>query len=957
MGPEAVFVADLYETFWATGADYLTVSGPISLGGAALDFNTPLIFPGQMHTILRNEGPEPVHGIFAGLPEGTTFLRTQVAYRITYRGGTSGRDVVVRVLAATDTNLHTALTPVPFGTPVIITAGVRSYALGVATGAIELFDGLTSLGTRNIESTSGLATFTLYGLAPGTHVFTARYPGDGPFGPNTSSHQLIQGVDPAAVPTVTTLSAPLTTLPCGEPLLLSALVQVPGIIPPGAVTFYDGATVLGNVILDRTGKATLETVLPCGTHLLHASYPASYLFQGSTSNTLTATWSLIPTRTTLRATPSTAKEGAALALLATVDPDQGTAAGTVRFVDGSTVLGTATVLADQTALMNVATLAAGEHQITAVYEGTPRLAASTSTQVAVHIEAASRECPPPVIVVPPADATLSADGTASFSVVTGASPAESIQWFLGSWPDASHPVGNTATTKVENAGSATAVWVQVTNPCANVHASARLLPYVPPVVSTVTMLTAPVTALHSGDSLLLTALVQAPALMPAGTVTFHDGATSLGTVPLDGKGKAMLETVRPGGAHLLQATYDGAPGFQPSTSNTLTATWEMPVECSLPVIVVSPVDATLSAEGTASFSVVTGGSPGEAIQWFLGSWPEASHPVGNTATTKVENAGSATAVWVQVTNPCGTVHASARLLPYVAPVVSTITTLTAPTTALRSGDTLLLTALVQAPSLIPAGTVTFHDGATPLGTVTLDGAGKATLETVRPGGAHLLQATYDGVPGFRPSTSNTVSATWELLIVTRTTLHATPGAAKEGSPVTLVATVLPDRGAAEGTVRFVDGSRVLGIAPVLADGAALLELKTLPAGDHWITAFYEGNEQMMASSSASVSVHIEAERQDCLPLILVPPADAMTAANGTATLTVITNASPGESIEWFLGVYPDASHPLGTAATTKLENLRLATDVWVQVTNPCGSAHASVHLAPYVPPRQRATRH
>jgi hypothetical protein len=58
---------------------------------------------------------------------------------------------------------------------------------------------------------------------------------------------------------------------------------------------------------------------------------------------------------------------------------------------------------------------------------------------------------------------------------------------------------------------------------------------------------------------------------PSGTVNFFDGATLLGSAPLDGSGLASFSVSSlTTGSHAITAVYSGAPNFQTSTSAPLT---------------------------------------------------------------------------------------------------------------------------------------------------------------------------------------------------------------------------------------------------------------------------------------------------------------------------------------------------------------------------------------------------
>jgi hypothetical protein len=73
-----------------------------------------------------------------------------------------------------------------------------------------------------------------------------------------------------------------------------------------------------------------------------------------------------------------------------------------------------------------------------------------------------------------------------------------------------------------------------------------------------------------GSPVVLTASVQSPASVPTGPVEFLDGATILGTDPLDSKGVATLNISALGpGAHTIDARYIGDSNFKAVTSANL----------------------------------------------------------------------------------------------------------------------------------------------------------------------------------------------------------------------------------------------------------------------------------------------------------------------------------------------------------------------------------------------------
>src|SRR5208283_3102892 len=91
--------------------------------------------------------------------------------------------------------------------------------------------------------------------------------------------------------------------------------------------------------------------------------------------------------------------------------------------------------------------------------------------------------------------------------------------------------------------------------------------------------------------------------------------------------------------------------------------------------------------------------------------------------------------------------------------VATTTTLTSSTNPSLFGQSVTFTATV-APSSgsgTPTGSVTFYDGSTALGTVTLSSK-KASLKTTSvPVGSQPITAVYSGDPNYAPSTSTVLT--------------------------------------------------------------------------------------------------------------------------------------------------------------------------------------------------------
>ena len=141
--------------------------------------------------------------------------------------------------------------------------------------------------------------------------------------------------------------------------------------PTGTVTFKDGAATLGTATL-AGGSATFTTsALAAAIHSIAAVYAGDTNFTASTSPTLKQSVMRDGTTTTVASTANPAVFGQTVTIVATVKaktPGSGTPTGTVTFKDGTTTLGTRT-LSSGRATFTSASLALGNHSITAVYTG------------------------------------------------------------------------------------------------------------------------------------------------------------------------------------------------------------------------------------------------------------------------------------------------------------------------------------------------------------------------------------------------------------------------------------------------------------------------------------------------------------------------------------------------------------------------------------------------------------
>jgi hypothetical protein len=202
-------------------------------------------------------------------------------------------------------------------------------------------------------------------------------------------------------------------------------------------------------------------------------------------------------------------------------------------------------------------------------------------------------------------------------------------------------------------------------------------------------------------------------------------------------------------------------------------------------------------------------------------------------------------------------------VPVKANGSGTTTTLSDPPPATPFGNPVDLTAKVTANSGTPTGTVEFFDGATSLGTETLQaGIAVKSIFTLGPG-SHIITATYNGDGYYTVSTSNSIFVN-VMFKASLTTLTVAPELSTSGQLVTLTAVVTPDSPGnvtPSGVVDFsIQGDHLTRNLSGNLDGSgtAAASLSDLPAGTYLVTAYYEGMDGYFSSTSTEFSFNVNA---------------------------------------------------------------------------------------------------
>jgi predicted component of type VI protein secretion system len=209
----------------------------------------------------------------------------------------------------------------------------------------------------------------------------------------------------------------------------------------------------------------------------------------------------------------------------------------------------------------------------------------------------------------------------------------------------------------------------------------------------------------------------------------------------------------------------------------------------------------------------------------------------------------------------------------------------------------------NAATALPSGTVTLTEDGVSVGTGTLaQGAPSVATITLNivSAGTHILAASYPGDSYYTASNSTTVSIVANKGATT-TTVTASPATLTANKTETLTATVVPTNAVTgvtytlTGTVKFYDGTTLLGSASVASNTATLSGISLKDNVSHSITAVYQGDSNWYGSTSNALPLDATT-----LPVYVVLTSNFTTAPPGAAvvlTATVTPTTAPGTTGE------------------------------------------------------------
>jgi hypothetical protein len=433
-------------------------------------------------------------------------------------------------------------------------------------------------------------------------------------------------------------------------------------------------------------------------------------------------------------------------------PGSGTPSGIVTVTDGAGATCSAAVALGSCAL---ASTTAGAKTLTATYGGDGNFNGSTSAGEPHQVDKASTtttitaDTPDPSVVGQPytvsflvgvnAPGSGTPTGTVTVSDGTGATCSAAVA------------AGSCALTST-TAGAKTLTATYAGD--GNFNGSAGTAAHQVDKASTASGVASNTNPSTFGQAVTFTATVTSTGGTPTGTVTFKDGATTLGTGTLNGAGQATFTTAAlAAGSHSITAAYAGDANFIGSTSPALTQVVNAPTTLGL---IVNPNWVRYAYLGPVSFIATltrddtSGGVPGATVTFSVDGTA-----VGTAIT---DSAGNATFYYNPSALTPGTHSVQATFatvsiggVTFDSSTAAQLLNVTAPTTLgltlASTSSTVTFTATLTRNDTnqgVGAAAVSFLVDGVSVGSTVTNGSGVTTLTIPKPGGSHTAQATFAG---------------------------------------------------------------------------------------------------------------------------------------------------------------------------------------------------------------------
>ena len=503
-------------------------------------------------------------------------------------------------------------------------------------------------GPWQLATGSGPYTGTALGLAPGSHTVYA-FAVDGQDAPLTGkvSDPLVGSMASytfkvgGGTPSSTSLITSKNPAFVGDSVTFTASVTGSAGAPTGSVDFLDGGNVISAcraVALSSGTAACTVTTLTVGTHSITARYSGNATYDPSTSSAITETVNPVPVDPTLALTSSAnpSTSGQAVTFTLAISGPNGTATGTVNFLDGATAIGGCSAVAvggTGSATCTTSTLALGTHSITAQYSGDAKYHAGTSNALSQQVNAKATTTTALASSLNPSTSGQSVTLTASVTASSG-TPTGTVDFLDGgaaitSCTGVSLASGSAScvlSTLAVGTHSLTARYSGSVSYLAST--SSTLSQTVNPQPGDVTMsLTSTPNPSTAGSNVTFNVTLSGASGAVTGSVTFNDGSSAIAgctSVAISSGAASCATSALAAGSHTVTASYSGSTSYNAGTSAPMNQ-----------VVNPAPVNATIALTSSLNPS-----NTGDAVTFTATVSGGAGTPTGTVTFNDGSNAVS-----------------------------------------------------------------------------------------------------------------------------------------------------------------------------------------------------------------------------------------------------------------------------------------------------------------------------
>ena len=760
-----------------------------------------------------------------------------------------------------------------------------------ATGSVDFNINGAKIGSTVLAN--NLASLPYTPATAGPYSISVNYKGDSNNVPADGSSSLTVNKDAVKV------SAPSAsgTLIVGQPVTFTTSVSAapPGAgSPGGSIVVREGPTVQGSGTIAAGSANVAISTLAVGAHTLVASYGGDSNFLSGDSDPVLVTIAQASPSLAISSQPaSSSVVGQPITITASLSQAFSPAGSVDFFVKGSKIGSSA--LSGTSASFSFTPSAAGSYSVSAVYQGDTNNTSANGSATLVVNQA------PVNVSTPSVSGNLTAGQSLTFAVAVSAAapgagaPTGTVSLREGSTVLASATIaGGSANFTI----SSLTAGVHVLD--AMYRGDSNFLSGVSTSTATVTLAKAtpaltlsplPVSAVV-GQSVNLTAALSSGA-SPTGTIAFSAKGSVLGSATLTGSAASFPFSPTTAGSYDLTATYAGDSNNAASSGGITLIVGQAAVNVSTPSTSGAlVVGQSLTLTSTVSVAAPGNGNPTGNITFTEGGSTVGVAPlVLGTAnlTTSSLSVGSHT-ITATYSGDANFATGSSRITSVVVDRATPVLAITvdSPSAPISGQAVTIKTALTGIVGTPFTGSMTLTDNGTLVTASPMPvTAGQAQFGpyVLTGSGGHLLAATYSGDAIYKPVTSTSTMAVNRATV----SVHATSSSsvATYQKPVSLSAAVSatpPGSGLPTGVVSWMEGSTVIGSAP-LAGGVATLTISSLAVGDHSLVLAYQGDSNFLPDSSAKASITV-VKAVPSLSLAASPTSGLITGQTVTLTVSV-----------------------------------------------------------------------